>query len=360
MFYVYVYNDKSVVYNDQHPQGKLEHMYQEALRTELAYDVPDAEWSAKFKQGQWDGKISIYNKREQSFPTGLTNKVKKLFDIINIEYKFIDKREKPELNFPVDVDFGGKELRDYQLSSGVLSKKYQRGMLALCTGAGKTMTSCQIFKELAVSPVVFIVPAIELLKQTQKEFEKYLRLNGQPVKVGIAGGGICEINLEGINVITYQTALNSHNKKYVESQKKVVDDNVEGSKTSAQLQNECEFAHSAYKKAVDKANINLKDLLQEFINAQENQHKDAEAIRKKYERSLNLATKIELAAYKKTKTAWDNRQDILFQKAQVREVLSECQAFIVDEAHVASVVIEELGEIIFDIIFPLKKECSSI
>jgi superfamily II DNA or RNA helicase len=344
MFYVYVYNDKSVVYNDQHPQGKLEHMYQEALRTELAYDVPDAEWSAKFKQGQWDGKISIYNKREQSFPTGLTNKVKKLFDIINIEYKFIDKREKPELNFPVDVDFGGKELRDYQLSSGVLSKKYQRGMLALCTGAGKTMTSCQIFKELAVSPVVFIVPAIELLKQTQKEFEKYLRLNGQPVKVGIAGGGICEINLEGINVITYQTALNSHNKKYVESQKKVVDDNVEGSKTSAQLQNECEFAHSAYKKAVDKANINLKDLRQEFINAQENQHKDAEAIRKKYERSLNLATKIELAAYKKTKTAWGNRQDVLFQKAQVREVLSECQAFIVDEAHVASVVIEELGK----------------
>ena len=80
------------------------------------------------------------------------------------------------------------------------------------------MTSCQIFKELSVSPVVFIVPAIELLKQTQKEFEKYLRLNGQPIKVGIAGGGLCEINLEGINVITYQTALNSHNKKYVSNQ----------------------------------------------------------------------------------------------------------------------------------------------
>ena len=344
MFFINVYNDKSVVYDDQHPQGKLEHMYQEALRVELAYDVPDAEWSAKFKQGQWDGKISIYNKREQSFPTGLTNKVKKLFDLLNIEYKFVDKREKPQLNFPVDVDFGGKELRDYQLSSGVLSKKFQRGMLALCTGAGKTMTSCQIFKELSVSPVVFIVPAIELLKQTQKEFEKYLRLNGQPIKVGIAGGGLCEINLEGINVITYQTALNSHNKKYVENQKKVVDDNIEGSKTSVQLQNECEAAHTAYKKSVDKANITLKDLRQEYIDAQDNQRKDAETIRKKYERSLNLATKLELAAYKKAKTAWDNRQDILFQKAQVREVLSECQAFIVDEAHVASVVIEELGK----------------
>ena len=59
-------------------------------------------------------------------------------------------------------------------------------MLALATGAGKTMTSCYIFSKLKVKPVVFIVPAIELLKQTQKEFEKYLRIDDQPVKVGMA------------------------------------------------------------------------------------------------------------------------------------------------------------------------------
>lgn len=344
MFYVYVYNDKSIVYNDQHPDGKLDHMYQEALRTELAYDVPDAEWSAKYKQGQWDGKISIYNKREQSFPTGLTNKVKKLFEIINVEFKFVDKREKPNLNYPVDVDFGGKELRDYQLSSGVLSKKFQRGMLALCTGAGKTMTSCQIFKELSVAPVVFIVPAIELLKQTQKEFEKYLRLNGLPVKVGIAGGGFCDINLDGINVITYQTALNSHDKKYVESQKKIVDDNLEVSKSSSQLQKECETAYLNYSKALEKANNSFRDLQEEVRIAEESLSKDADKLRKRYERELNLVTKTELALYKKAKTAWDNRQEVLLQKASVREVLSKCQAFIVDEAHVASVVIEELGK----------------
>lgn len=344
MFYVYVYNDKSIVYNDQHPDGKLDHMYQEALRTELAYDVPDAEWSAKYKQGQWDGKISIYNKREQSFPTGLTNKVKKLFEIINVEFKFVDKREKPNLNYPVDVDFGGKELRDYQLNSGVLSKKFQRGMLALCTGAGKTMTSCQIFKELSVAPVVFIVPAIELLKQTQKEFEKYLRLNGLPVKVGIAGGGLCDINLDGINVITYQTALNSHDKKYVESQKKIVDDNLEVSKSSSQLQKECETAYLNYSKALEKANNSFRDLQEEVRIAEESLSKDADKLRKRYERELNLVTKTELALYKKAKTAWDNRQEVLLQKANVREVLSKCQAFIVDEAHVASVVIEELGK----------------
>ena len=34
------------------------------------------------------------------------------------------------------------------------------------------MTSCYIFHKLKVKPVVFIVPAIELLNQTKKEFEK--------------------------------------------------------------------------------------------------------------------------------------------------------------------------------------------
>ena len=73
-----------------------------------------------------------------------------------------------------------------------------------------------MFHKLKVKPVVFIVPAIELLKQTQKEFEKYLRVDGEPVKVGMAGGGVCDINFEGINVITWQTALIAFDKKYEE------------------------------------------------------------------------------------------------------------------------------------------------
>jgi superfamily II DNA or RNA helicase len=358
MFIVNVYNDKSIVVNDQHPQGRLDHMYQEAIRLELSYDVPDAEWSAKFKQGQWDGKISVYNKRDQSFPTGLTNKLKSLFDLLKVEYKFVDKRQKPDENYPVDVDFGGKELRDYQLNSGLLSKKFQRGMLALCTGAGKTMTSCQIFKDLAVSPVVFIVPAIELLKQTQKEFEKYLRLNNEPVKVGIAGGGLCDLNLNGINVITYQTALNAHNKKYVERGNKIIDDESgDGqSKSTAQLQAEYDFAEQNWIKAKEKA---LKSLSADSLNIKniKHQHDQEKDLKKKkvlasslsnlekaFDRQCNQLVKVELSAYRKAETAWNRRQDILLQKSQVRELLSQCQAFIVDEAHVASVVIEELGK----------------
>ena len=343
MVEIEVYNDKSVIINLDDPMGKLPFPYQEALRNELSYKVPDSEWSAKYKTGQWDGKISLYVKRLQSFPTGLTMRVARLFDELNVQYKFTDKREKPIRDYNITCDFMGKDLRDYQTISGDLALKNQRGMLALATGAGKTMTSCYIFHKLKVKPVVFVVPAIELLKQTQKEFEKYLKINGEPVKVGIAGGGLCEINMEGINVITYQTALIAFDKKYMESNNKIVEDAGEGSKPTGLLQKELDEATSKYKKARQLASGKLSDLYVEVETAEENQSKDADKLRKKYEREIGLLIKTELAAYKKAQTAWDNRQNTLFQKAQVRNVIQNCNALIIDEAHLAAVVTEEIG-----------------
>jgi len=343
MVEVEVYNDKSIIINHDDPMGKLPFPYQEALRNELSYKVPDSEWSAKYKTGQWDGRISLYVKRNQSFPTGLTMRVARLFDELNVTYKFSDKREKPIRDYNITCDFMGKDLRDYQMISGDLALKNQRGMLALATGAGKTMTSCYIFHKLKVKPVVFIVPAIELLKQTQKEFEKYLKIDGQPVKVGIAGGGLCDINMDGINVITYQTALIAFDKKYMESNNKIVEDTGEGSKPTGLLQKELDEATSKYKKARQLASGKLSDLYEQVETAEENQSKDADKLRKKYEREISLLVKTELAAYKKAQTAWDNRQDTLFQKSQVRNVIQNCNALIIDEAHLAAVVTEEIG-----------------
>jgi superfamily II DNA or RNA helicase len=343
MVEVEVYNDKSIIVNLDDPMGKLPFPYQEALRNELSYKVPDSEWSAKYKTGQWDGRISLYVKRNQCFPTGLTMRVSRLFDELNVQYKFTDKREKPIRDFNIDCDFMGKDLRDYQTISGDLALKNQRGMLALATGAGKTMTSCYIFHKLKVKPVVFVVPAIELLKQTQKEFEKYLKINGEPVKVGIAGGGLCDINMEGINVITYQTALIAFDKKYMESNNKIVEDTGEGSKPTGLLQKELDEATTKYKKARQIASGKLSDLYVQVETAEENQSKDADKLRKKYEREISLLIKTELTAYRKAQTAWDNRQDTLFQKAQVRNVIQCCNALIIDEAHLAAVVTEEIG-----------------
>ena len=277
MVKIEVDNSFGKIVGNLHDEYAVNNNLHEAIRTELSYEVPSAEWSQKFKQGQWDGKISLYNKRTQSFPSGLTGRIRKLFNSLKIDHEVIDVREKPERNYPVTCDFEGKELRFYQENAANLARKTQRGMLSLCTGAGKTMTSCKIFENLAVSPVIFIVPAIELLKQTQKEFERYLRLDGKPVKVGIAGGGLCDINLEGINVVTYQTALNAFDKKYIEKGNKVVDDpNVDGPKTTAQLQKELDEADKNLKIAKNNATAKLAELQVRMKNAVELSDKETD------------------------------------------------------------------------------------
>lgn len=280
---------------------------QQALSEKLSYLIPNAEWSPKFKQGSWDGRISLYNKRNQAFPTGLCSRVKDVFDELNLEYKFVDKRIKPEKNYPVECDFGGRALRFYQKDSADLAAKCQRGMLSLATGAGKTLTSCQIFANLGVCPVLFVVPAIELLKQTQKEFEKILRLDGNPVKVGIAGDGICDLNMEGINVITYQTALIAYNKKYSETQYKVVENtkNDDGSsKSTEQLKKEYDEAKKLFNDNPSKPN----------------------------------GTKL-----KKAETSYNNRLKSIENKKNIRTLIESVKALIIDEAHVAPVVIEEIA-----------------
>ena len=343
MIEVKIYNDRSFIVDTNEFKGRLIKPYQEALRNELSYDVPNAEWSAKFKEGRWDGKISLYDRRDQSYPSGLSGRVKKLLNSLSVEYSFIDERTKPEKDYPVTCDFGGKQLRDYQLVSAESAHKFGRGMLSLCTGAGKTMTSCYLFSQIQVKPVVFIVPAIELLKQTQKEFEKYLKINDSPCKVGIAGGGQCDLNLDGINVITYQTALNAFDKKYVESSSKIVQDNGEGSKPTALLEQELNLSTQAYKTALKNAEFKLRKELLEVITAETNSEKDAKKLRITYERSLNAIVKVELAAYKKALSAWNSRQDVLLQKSQIRSLVRDCKALIIDEAHLAAIITEEIG-----------------
>jgi superfamily II DNA or RNA helicase len=343
MIEVKIYNDRSFIVDTNEFKGRLIKPYQEALRNELSYDVPNAEWSAKYKEGRWDGKISLYDRRDQSYPSGLSGRVKKLLNSLSVEYSFIDERTKPEKDYPVTCDFGGKQLRDYQLVSAESAHKFGRGMLSLCTGAGKTMTSCYLFSQIQVKPVVFIVPAIELLKQTQKEFEKYLNINNSPCKIGIAGGGQCNLNLDGINVITYQTALNAFDKKYVESSSKIVQDDGEGSKPTAVLEYELNLSTESYKTALKNAEFKLRKELLELITAETNSEKDAKKLRITYERSLNGIVKVELAAYKKALSAWNSRQEVLLQKSQIRSLVRDCKALIIDEAHLAAIITEEIG-----------------
>lgn len=307
-------NAVSNILGNFHTDYEVSSTIKEELRNALAYQVDGAEWSEKYKDGTWDGKISLYNKREKSFPTGLLFRVKQVLQDNNIEFVIENNRIKPETDHIVSTAFAeyGRSLRPYQelvLQAGLARG---RGVLSVATGGGKTMISAELIARLKALPVVFIVPSKTLMYQTQKEFSKYLRINGEKTKVGIAGDGICDLNLDGINVLTWQTALQAFDEKYTKQGDKVVYDEFTGlqvRKTQSQLIDDVNDATRKFNEANNKDDI-----------------------------------KVAKAALNKAKTRLKNRETQLANKALIKELIRNTPAFIVDEAHTAAIVIQRLGE----------------
>lgn len=191
------------------------------------------------------------------------------------------------------------------------SKLYLAGKTLIPTH--NTMISAELIARLKALPVVFIVPSKTLMHQTRKEFHKYLRIDGEKTKIGIAGDSICDLNPDGINIMTWQTALQAFDEKYTAKGDKVVYDEFTGlqvRKTKAQL--------------IDDVN-------------------DATRKLKQVEESGG-DIKVAKAALRKAQTRLKNREQQLVNKNQIKGLVRNTPVLIVDEAHTAAIVIQRLGE----------------
>lgn len=264
-----------------------------------SYKTQNYEWMPKYQSGQWDGTISLFNKRTMQFPTGLYPVVSTAFEEANVTHKIIDERvqptKHPRMQLNPQVIF-----RDYQKNAIESIRENTRGILAMCTGSGKTKTSCGIIEELSVYPVIFVVPSIALLLQTAEEFKDSLIPQEDNMEIGIIGGGKCIINPKGVNVATYHTLLNAYDKKYSDTKYTMLDikDKTNVVALKKQLKNlETDLIHSASKKKV------------------ENQIKKVKA---------QLAS-ISQAAEK---------------KENLRNLMQNCKLIFIDETHIAAEIIE--------------------
>ena len=359
MVSIVITNTRCKIVGDLHPEKEHQYAFHNMLREKCGYMVPNAEWSPAFKNNVWDGIITLYDKKTQSFPTGLLSNVLKALKSQGCEYRLVDKRIKPDVNIKIDTTFAdhNRSLYDYQLNAVDRAMSVTRGVLALATGAGKTMTACELISRMSVSPVLFIVPSRSLLKQTQKEFVKYLKVDEKPAHVGMLGDGVFDINPNGVNVITYQTALASFNEKFSESKNKIEVDELAGEgtkKTLDQLKAEFSAAEKAFAKAKNFATQHLADTSlsieyteKQLQSADEKEKKVIEktlsSLRKDFDKTFNNLIKNEIATYKKAKASLDTRLQSIENKRQIRELFSQAQAVIVDEAHLAAIVIETLA-----------------
>ena len=208
-------------------EGKLNSPTYKALKRTLGYIPEDAIFrmrNIKQKKGwTWDGYVTTicYDERHckcpikkqgTHFPTGLVSNVLAFLKKENIAYKIYDIRKKVDKNTSLEMSDNFEE-RDYQREVVDECLKRERGVVKMSTGSGKTASSALLIKELGVSPFIFYVPSIDLLKQAQDELQKMLTQNGKPLEVGIIGGGYCDI--KDINVMTIQTAVRACGQEYI-------------------------------------------------------------------------------------------------------------------------------------------------
>jgi superfamily II DNA or RNA helicase len=358
MVSIVITNTRCKIVGELHPEKEHQYAFHNMLREKCGYMVPNAEWSPAYKNNVWDGIISLYDKKTQSFPTGLLSNVLKSLKSQGCEYRLVDNRIKPDANIKIDTTFSdyGRSLYDYQINAVERAMSVTRGILALATGAGKTMTACELISRMSVSPVLFIVPSRSLLKQTQKEFVKYLKVEEKSAHVGMLGDGVFDINPNGVNVITYQTALAAFNEKFSESKNKIEVDELVGEgtkKTLEQLKAEFSFAEKAYNKAkahasqhLSEASLHMEETEKQISLANDKEKKVLEKalslLQKDFDKTFRNLIKNEITAYKKAKASLDTRLQSIENKRKIRELFSNAQAVIVDEAHLAAIVIEAL------------------
>lgn len=169
----------------------------------FTYDVQGAMWSDAYKKKLWDGKIHMY--KNAVMPLAYINKFERVIKDFNEYYKcntiieYEDKRNKEIMNTTFDTKFKVPDidLRYYQTEAVEIMLKKKFGIVAAGTGSGKTIIAAELIRRLN-KRCLLLVNRIELAKQTQEEYEKYLG-----VEIGLMTEG--NLSLNQIVVASVQT-----------------------------------------------------------------------------------------------------------------------------------------------------------
>lgn len=212
----------------------------------------DGYWfNPKYKKGLWDGTVSFFDKRNNTFLTGLLPVVLDILDSLDEEVILSDKRtgldfllETEDFVDPVVLQYSGKTLRDYQndsikniINSQLENLPWQRGILNLATNAGKTTVAEAVIQMTypklcdkyrirhsdgsleKIDPVfMFLTHSKEIAYQAKQSFESDLG-----IPVGIVGDGKWDVQPVTIAMTpTLYARLKGQKPEFFETTKRVV------------------------------------------------------------------------------------------------------------------------------------------
>ncbi len=148
----------------------------------FSFFTPNYRWSPKFKAGIWDGKIRMFNRKNNTLPIGLYPRLKYFCKQTNIE--FFDNFTKTSLKLTEQnvIDYCERKLklpfkpRDYQINGVIESFRQQKLVIKSPTASGKSLILyiiSKLFYEIYKGKVLIIVPTVSLVEQMKGDFVEY-------------------------------------------------------------------------------------------------------------------------------------------------------------------------------------------
>jgi superfamily II DNA or RNA helicase len=187
-------------------EADVEHIL--ALDKHLSFYVQGAEHTAAFKgylnrDGdwvKWDGFKKLLTPTLQ-FPSGLVERVKDFYHTAGKDIEVIDKRIAKSPGKPRDILTNlkkiGKEPYPYQTEILDVIDKYDRGIIKVATGGGKSLIAALIAAKLGKKTIIYVIGK-DLLYQFHEFFSQCF---DEPI--GIIGDGQCQIH--DINIASIWT-----------------------------------------------------------------------------------------------------------------------------------------------------------
>ena len=115
--------------------------------------------------------LSYY--RRETFPSGWAGRIYRALREEGFSPELVDLREKPKINPLGIVPVFPHERRDYQEEAISLAIRKTRGIISHPTGTGKTLTAGVLVAVLEFPKTIYLVPNLELLRQTRDEFQAW-------------------------------------------------------------------------------------------------------------------------------------------------------------------------------------------
>lgn len=160
---------------------------------------------------KWDGMKKLLTP-SLTFPTGLVERVRDFYQTAGKDLEVNDQRSPKSVGIPKNIlprlKKMNKEPYPYQMDVLPIVEKYDRGIIKIATGGGKSLVAALIAAHFGKKTIIYVIGK-DLLYQFHGVFSEIFQ-----EKIGIVGDGKCEIhNINIVSVWTVGQALGMDKKK---------------------------------------------------------------------------------------------------------------------------------------------------